>query len=263
MCRGAVAAAEARDALCGGSAPCATLRVGVGVRGGSAQCMVQRSVKRLSVYRARPAAPARAPLRALRLHQIYMPARHNSPPFPPPAPRPASPRPATALLPPRYLHLIHAPCGRLPEHPPPARPPAHPSPARVKRPVLPLPYQPDTSRPSPRTNRTRRVPHPVLIGHAASHKRPVLQAMHAPVQILCHQRHPLPRAPCARAARAACAGLDRAPRRRPLEPQPLQRLPRKKVKRLRDAEAFSGAAWTRRRRGAGAQGRGRRGTRPQ
>ena len=26
----------------------------------------------------------------------------------------------------------------------------------------------DTPRPSPRTNRTRRVPHPVLIGHAAS-----------------------------------------------------------------------------------------------
>ena len=30
------------------------------------------------------------------------------------------------------------------------------------------PYQSDTPRPSPRTNRTRRVPHPVLIGHAAS-----------------------------------------------------------------------------------------------
>ena len=29
-------------------------------------------------------------------------------------------------------------------------------------------YQSDTPRPSPRTNRTRRVPHPVLIGHAAS-----------------------------------------------------------------------------------------------
>jgi hypothetical protein len=33
---------------------------------------------------------------------------------------------------------------------------------------VPLPYQPDTSRPSPRTNRTRLVPHPVLIGRAAS-----------------------------------------------------------------------------------------------
>ena len=29
-------------------------------------------------------------------------------------------------------------------------------------------YKADTPRPSPRTNRTRRVPHPVLIGHAAS-----------------------------------------------------------------------------------------------
>ena len=28
----------------------------------------------------------------------------------------------------------------------------------------------DTPRPSPRTNRTRRVPHPVLIGHAASER---------------------------------------------------------------------------------------------
>jgi len=34
--------------------------------------------------------------------------------------------------------------------------------------VPPPSYQVDTSRPSPRTNRTRRVPHPVLIGHAAS-----------------------------------------------------------------------------------------------
>jgi hypothetical protein len=32
-------------------------------------------------------------------------------------------------------------------------------------------YQVDTPRPSPRTNWTRRVPHPVLIGHAASHDR--------------------------------------------------------------------------------------------
>jgi len=31
-----------------------------------------------------------------------------------------------------------------------------------------LSYEVDTPRPSPRTNRTRRVPHPVLIGHAAS-----------------------------------------------------------------------------------------------
>jgi hypothetical protein len=36
-------------------------------------------------------------------------------------------------------------------------------------PPPPLPsYQVDTPRPSPRTNRTRRAPHPVLIGHAAS-----------------------------------------------------------------------------------------------
>jgi len=35
-------------------------------------------------------------------------------------------------------------------------------------PPLPLSYEVDTPRPSPRTDRTRRVPHPVLIGHAAS-----------------------------------------------------------------------------------------------
>ena len=40
--------------------------------------------------------------------------------------------------------------------------------AQVERAPPPLPYQLDTSRPSPRTNRTRRVPHPVLIGHTAS-----------------------------------------------------------------------------------------------
>ena len=46
--------------------------------------------------------------------------------------------------------------------------------------VLPPPpsYQMDTPRPSPRTNRTRRVPHPVLIGHAASLSQ-VLDAMPA------------------------------------------------------------------------------------
>jgi len=38
----------------------------------------------------------------------------------------------------------------------------------VAPPSPPLSYQVDTPRPSPRTNRTRRVPHPVLIGHAAS-----------------------------------------------------------------------------------------------
>jgi len=39
----------------------------------------------------------------------------------------------------------------------------------VKPPPPPAPsYYVDTPRPSPRTNRTRRVPHPVLIGHAAS-----------------------------------------------------------------------------------------------
>jgi hypothetical protein len=35
-------------------------------------------------------------------------------------------------------------------------------------PPAPLSSSSDTPRPSPRTNRTRRVPHPVLIGHAAS-----------------------------------------------------------------------------------------------
>jgi hypothetical protein len=42
--------------------------------------------------------------------------------------------------------------------------------ALLLRAVPPRPpsYSVDTPRPSPRTNRTRRVPHPVLIGHAAS-----------------------------------------------------------------------------------------------
>jgi hypothetical protein len=41
--------------------------------------------------------------------------------------------------------------------------------AKVRRaPPPPSSYQVDTQRPSPRTNRTRFVPHPVLIGHAAS-----------------------------------------------------------------------------------------------
>jgi hypothetical protein len=34
------------------------------------------------------------------------------------------------------------------------------------------PYLEDTPRPSPRTNRTRRVPHPVLIGHVSSPRAP-------------------------------------------------------------------------------------------
>ena len=33
----------------------------------------------------------------------------------------------------------------------------------------------DTPRPSPRTNRTRRVPHPVLIGHAACPAAPLIE----------------------------------------------------------------------------------------
>jgi hypothetical protein len=40
---------------------------------------------------------------------------------------------------------------------------------KVPPPAPPPPsYYSDTPRPSPCTNRTRRVPHPVLIGHAAS-----------------------------------------------------------------------------------------------
>ena len=39
---------------------------------------------------------------------------------------------------------------------------------RVEASLGPPPYTSDTPRPPPRTNRTRRVPHPVLIGHAAS-----------------------------------------------------------------------------------------------
>jgi hypothetical protein len=39
---------------------------------------------------------------------------------------------------------------------------------QARRPPPPPSYYVDTPRPSPRTDRTRRVPHPVLIGHAAS-----------------------------------------------------------------------------------------------
>ena len=50
---------------------------------------------------------------------------------------------------------VVGPCDRSGPDPPPPPPP-------------PPSYQSDTPRPSLRTNRTRRVPHPVLIGHAAS-----------------------------------------------------------------------------------------------
>ena len=43
-----------------------------------------------------------------------------------------------------------------------------PRPCDTPTPTHPTPYLVDTPRPSPRTNRTRRVLHPVLIGHAAS-----------------------------------------------------------------------------------------------
>jgi hypothetical protein len=47
------------------------------------------------------------------------------------------------------------------------RPPAGRAGGRaLPPPPFPRSYQVDTPRPSPRTNRTRRVPHPVLIGHA-------------------------------------------------------------------------------------------------
>jgi hypothetical protein len=53
----------------------------------------------------------------------------------------------------------HEPCAWL----------AHAAVSRLRAPPPPFrSYHVDTPRPSPHTNRTRRVPHPVLIGHAAS-----------------------------------------------------------------------------------------------
>jgi len=47
---------------------------------------------------------------------------------------------------------------------------------RVPAPISPPPYQPDAPRPSPRTNRTSRVPPPVLIGHAVLRMQALLPA---------------------------------------------------------------------------------------
>ena len=73
-----------------------------------------------------------------------------------------------------------SPSGPLPRRPslgeaPPSEPTARRASARSRSrrritapPPVPPSYLVDTPRPSPRTNRTRRVPYPVLIGHAAS-----------------------------------------------------------------------------------------------
>jgi hypothetical protein len=57
----------------------------------------------------------------------------------------------------------------------------------------------DTPRPSPRTNRTRRVPHPVLIGHAASLSQAREEALRGDVATLQEQ---------VAALEAAAAGED-------------------------------------------------------
>jgi hypothetical protein len=63
--------------------------------------------------------------------------------------------------------------------------------------------QVDTPRPSPRTNRTRRAPHPVLIGHAAS-----LSAGQTPSSPRASARV-RPAAPASAASRPACLSLSR------------------------------------------------------
>jgi hypothetical protein len=66
----------------------------------------------------------------------------------------------------------------------------------------------DTPRPSPRTNRTRRVPHPVLIGHAGNPKR--LQRLFAPPRARCPNNRRLMHR---RADAAGARGVGAAARR--------------------------------------------------
>ena len=83
---------------------------------------------------------------------------------------------------------------------------------RVHPPPPPPSYSVDTPRPSPRTNRTRRVPHPVLIGHGT--KRGPRAGARAPAP---GPRNPRPRSatrPAARPPRTLAvlaAPADRSP----------------------------------------------------
>ena len=128
---------------------------------------VDRAARGVLPARALPAAD-RASLRVRRLHAAPLDSPRG----------PSAPQPAEALLPRRaatdrtVMNAVWL--GRFPGRTR-AAPAPRPGSSRVALssahpppPPPPPSYQVDTPRPSPHTNRTRRVPHPVLIGHAAS-----------------------------------------------------------------------------------------------